>query len=213
MMRKALLVDYGGVLTGSLGHVFRDAEVAAGVPKGELVKVLLEAYGQPEGDGFVHRFERGEMEAAEFEGHLRTELAARGHQVSEEPLMSRVFGGLGPDRDNGMWDLVRSARSQGVGTGLLSNSWGTAGYPLTLLHECFEDLVISGEVGLRKPDPAIYLLAAERLGVGVVDCIFVDDLDSNVEAAQAVGMAGVVHRGDVIATAEAIEAFLGLSLR
>lgn len=211
--RRALLVDYGGVLTGSLGNVFRQAEQRASIPEGTLVQVLLDAYADRAGDGFVHRFERGEIDTPAFEAEMRAALETRGHLLDDTPLMGHVFAGLGPDLDNGMWALVRTARASSILTGLLSNSWGVNGYPMARLNECFDDLVISGEVGLRKPDPAIYQLAAERLEVDPGQCAFVDDFPGNVEAARELGMFGVLHRGDTEATAVALEGYFGCSLR
>jgi epoxide hydrolase-like predicted phosphatase len=93
-----------------------------------------------------------------------------------------------------MLDVVTAARRAGVRTGLLSNSWGREGYPRERFGELFDTVVISGEVGLRKPDPAIFALAAERLNLPPAACVFVDDLDVNVHAAEAAGMAGIHHR-------------------
>ena len=103
----------------------------------------------------------------------------------------RLFGGMQPD--HAMLDGVRTARRAGVRTGMLSNSWGADRYPHELLGELFDAWVISGEVGLRKPDPAIYSLAAERLGLTPHDCVLVDDLPGNLKPARAMGMATVRH--------------------
>jgi epoxide hydrolase-like predicted phosphatase len=92
---------------------------------------------------------------------------------------------------------------------MLSNSWGDAThYDGPLLEELFDAWVISGEVGLRKPDPAIYELAAERLGLAPEACVFVDDLPGNLKPAGALGMATVLHRGDAAATLAEIGALL-----
>ncbi|WP_298180084.1 HAD-IA family hydrolase [Saccharomonospora sp.] len=89
---------------------------------------------------------------------------------------------------------VRRARAQGVRTALLSNA---AGGPEARrgLADCFDVLVFSGEVGVAKPDAAVYLLTADRLGVPVDECVFVDDSPRNVAGAVAVGMVGVRHVG------------------
>ncbi len=211
--RKALLVDYGGVLTHDLGTVLKAADAKSGLPAGTISRVIIEAYRQPEGQGFVHRFERGELDRDGFAAELQMELMANGFALRETGILDDVLFGLRPDAESGMWALVRSAREQGVATALLSNSWGTDGYPLDLLNDVFDELIISGEVGLRKPDAAIFRLACDRLGVHASDAIFVDDFDVNVQAARALGMAGVLHAGDVDATALLLEDFLGLSLR
>jgi epoxide hydrolase-like predicted phosphatase len=119
--------------------------------------------------------------------------------VRSEQLITRLFGGMQPDA--AMIDGVREARGAGARTALLSNSWGDAtGYDRPLLEELFDAWVISSEVGLRKPDPAIYELAAERLGLPAEACVFVDDLPGNLKPARALGMATVLHRGDAPST-------------
>lgn len=118
--------------------------------------------------------------------------AAAGREVRAEGLLASLFAEVEADEE--MFGGVAAARAAGVRTGLLSNSWGTVGYPRERFGALFDAVVISAEVGLRKPDPAIFLLAAERLGLPPRACVFVDDLDGNVAVARSVGMAGVVHR-------------------
>ena len=86
------------------------------------------------------------------------------------------------------------ARRAGIPTGLISNSWVMDHYDRRLIGELFDVVVISAEVGLHKPQPEIYLLAAERLGLEPADCVFVDDLRENCDGAEAVGMTAVLHR-------------------
>jgi len=93
-----------------------------------------------------------------------------------------------------MVDAVREIRASDLLTGLVSNSWSTAHYDRKLLEELFDAVVISAEVGLHKPQPEIYLLAAERLEVEPAACLFVDDLRENCEGAEAVGMTAIRHR-------------------
>lgn len=211
--RRALLLDYGGVLTIDLATVFARADDDAGLPRGTIGRVIVGAYRDPEGDGFVHRLERGEIDRDGFGVAIQQELMANGFALHDPTVLDRVFADLRPDHESGLWAVVRSARRQGIATGLLSNSWGTDGYPLDLLRECFEDLVLSGEVGLRKPDPAIFELACERLSVAPADAVFVDDFEVNVEAARTVGLRAVHHRGDVDATTAQLEELLGVTLR
>jgi epoxide hydrolase-like predicted phosphatase len=94
-----------------------------------------------------------------------------------------------------MIDAVRTARAAGIRTGLISNSVGTDIYDRAVLDELFEATVISGEVGLHKPQPEIFLLGAEQLGLPPAACVFVDDLRENCAGAEAVGMTAVLHRG------------------
>jgi epoxide hydrolase-like predicted phosphatase len=96
--------------------------------------------------------------------------------------------------DEEMVSAVRDLRRAGIRTGLISNSWSVERYDRDLLADLFEDVVLSAEVHLHKPQPEIYLLAAERLGVEPRACLFVDDLRENCEGAEAVGMTAVRHR-------------------
>jgi epoxide hydrolase-like predicted phosphatase len=107
--------------------------------------------------------------------------------------------------------VLRQAKAAGLSTALLSNSWGLD-YPREQWDELFDVVVISGEVGMRKPEARIYQLAAERLGVAPEACVFVDDLAPNIRGAQAVGMVGV-HHVTPQQTIEELEALLGITLR
>ncbi|GAA1234151.1 HAD-IA family hydrolase [Prauserella halophila] len=89
-------------------------------------------------------------------------------------------------------ELVDIARAHGVRTALLSNAVG-GGSVRRRLAERFDDLVFSGEVGVMKPEPEVFLLTAERLGLPPGSCVFVDDAPGNVFGAVAAGMVGVRH--------------------
>lgn len=95
-----------------------------------------------------------------------------------------------------------SARAAGLKTGLLSNSWGTSLYPRELLDELFDAVVVSGEVGMRKPDPAIFTLITQRLGVDADRCVFVDDYPGHLESAATAGMITVLHTSPAQTIAE-----------
>jgi HAD superfamily hydrolase (TIGR01509 family) len=75
----------------------------------------------------------------------------------------------------------------------LSNSWGNE-YDRSDWEEMFDAVVISGEVGMRKPEPGIFELALRRIGLRAGECVFIDDMAHNVDAAQQAGLAGIVHR-------------------
>jgi epoxide hydrolase-like predicted phosphatase len=111
-----------------------------------------------------------------------------------------------------MEHAVAQARRQGVRTGLVSNSWGKERYDRARLDELFDGVVISGEEGIRKPDPAIYALGASRIGLEPGDVVFVDDLPGNLKPARALGMATVRHV-DAADTIAELEELLGVRLR
>jgi epoxide hydrolase-like predicted phosphatase len=205
---RGLLLDYGGVLTTSVSASFLDWERAQGVEPGRILKLLVGAYDDADG-GIIGALERGELTVDDFDARMAQLLVDSGHSVPEGSVLAGLFAGMRPAGD--LWDVAARARSAGVRTGLLSNSWGTELYPWERLHETFDTLVISGEVGLRKPDPAIFELAAERLGLEPAQCAFVDDLDRNVRAAADLGMHAVHHTGDVEETRRRLQGLLGLA--
>jgi putative hydrolase of the HAD superfamily len=112
--------------------------------------------------------------------------------------------------DQVMHDMIRAARQAGLRTALLSNSWGAI-YPRDLFPELFDAVVISAEVGMRKPEERIFLHAAELLGLEPGECVFIDDIAENVAAAQAAGLVGVQHR-TAQETAERLTELLGITL-
>lgn len=144
------------------------------------------------GDSPVHRLERGELPVAEFDAVLAARLAEQGSPVAAPGLTRRMLGDL-ERLDDSMLGLVRRARDAGVRTALLSNSWGNE-YPTELMDGLFDVVVISGEVGMRKPELRIYRHTVELLGLEPGECVMVDDLPHNVSAAAAAGMVGVLHR-------------------
>jgi epoxide hydrolase-like predicted phosphatase len=207
---RALLVDYGGVMTSSMGRVFAQFCLEAGVDPSVLKRLIGDAYGGGEPDGVMARLERGEIELAEFERWMAEQLSEGLLQpIDWQGLKDRMNADMHPD--TAMIDAVRRARAAGIRTALVSNSWGSGAYERALFPDLYDQVVISGEVGARKPEPRIYLLTAERLGVQPPDCVFVDDLLQNVEGAKAVGMEGIVHRSAEF-TIPKLESLFGLSL-
>jgi epoxide hydrolase-like predicted phosphatase len=201
---RCLIVDYGGVLTTPIRDSFGAWAAADGIELVELTAAVGALLGADAPDSPVHGLERGELSVAEFERQLAAQLRrADGGAVLAPGLLTRAFAGIRPSV--AMVEAVRRARAQGIRTGLLSNSWGLD-YDRAGWAELFDGVVISGEVGLRKPDPEIYLLAAERLGVPPEECVFVDDLAANVRGAAAVGMTGVqlVEAADTVAELEVL---------
>jgi putative hydrolase of the HAD superfamily len=199
---RGLIVDYGGVLTTDVFASFRAFCEAEGLAPETVRDRFL---GDPQARSLLADLETGRLREGEFEPAFAAVL-----EVSSEQLIDRLFGGMEPDE--AMVDGVRAARDAGVRTAMLSNSWGEDRYDRAQLGELFDVLVISGEVGIRKPDPAIYELAAERLGLAPADCVFVDDLPGNLKPARALGMATVVHRGDAATTLAELSDLLGVPL-
>ena len=181
---RGLLVDFGGVLTTDIWRSFDLFCTSEGLEAGR-VKEMFRADG--EALALLRRLERGDVSDGEFERSFGAML-----EVEPEGLIGRLFAGLGPDEE--MIAAVEAVRRAGIPTGLISNSWGTGIYERAPM-EIFDATVISGDVGLHKPEPAIYKLGAERIGIEPAACIFVDDLRENIAGAEAVGMTAILHRG------------------
>lgn len=180
---RGLLVDFGGVLTTDIWRSFRAFCGREGLEP-DAVRELFRRDG--EGLHLLRALERGQLEDEEFERRFSVLLG-----VEATELIERLFADLGPEET--MIEAVTEIRRAGVPTGLISNSWGTGIYDRAPLA-AFDAAVISGEVGLHKPEPEIYLLGAERIGVPAAECVFVDDLRENVAGAEAVGMTALLHR-------------------
>jgi len=183
---RGLLVDFGGVLTTNVFESFRAFCEAEGLDP-EAVKRLFRQ--DPRALQELRRLEVGEVTEQDFADRFAPLLGIR----KTEGLVDRLFAGMRPD--DAMIGAVRRAREQGVRTGLVSNSWGAGRYDRDSFPELFDGVVISGEVGLHKPQPEIFRLGAERIGVPPERCVFVDDLRENCAGAESVGMTAVLHRG------------------
>ncbi len=210
----ALVVDWGGVLTEPLDGALRAWANLDGVDYDHYVAVMREWLGVHQGqlaqDNPVAALERGEIEVPDFERQFAIRLSASaGIEIRAEGLLQRMFDQF--VHAPAMAGLVLRARRAGLRTGLLSNSWGNE-YPREGWDEMFDSIVISGEVGMRKPDPEIFAHVLGLLDVPAGQTVFVDDLAPNVEAARALGLIGVHHTSYESTTAE-LEEHFGLHLR
>jgi len=202
-MTRGLLIDFGGVLTSNVFESFAAFCRAEGLDADTVRDRFREDRGARD---LLGELEEGRISNAEFEARFAPMLGV----AEPDGLIARLFAGM--QHDEAMFEAVAAAKRAGVRTGLVSNSWGEEGYDRTRFGELFDVLVISGEIGIRKPAPEIYALAAERLGRPPERCVFVDDLPGNLKPAAAIGMATVLHR-DAGATIPRLEALLGVSLR
>ncbi len=143
----------------------------------------------PQGRTLFARLERGQVSQEYVESFIGERLG-----INPERLLSRMCADLRPNQP--MLDTLTALRATGVRTAVLSNSWG-AGYfdPYLLcdLHSYAEVVLRSDEVGVRKPDRAIYELLTTALDVDPTDCVFVDDVAANLPPAQSLGMRAVHH--------------------
>jgi putative hydrolase of the HAD superfamily len=190
-MMRALISDFGGVLTTPLSRGFLAYQEEAGVSLEELGLAMQRAT-EAHGEHPLFALERGEITEAEFARRLGEQLDGR---FDLGRLRELYFERLHPNLP--MIDHIAKLRRRGLRTALLTNNvreweplWRAK---LPELDDVFEVVVDSAFVGLRKPDPAIYRLTLERLGDGLraEECVFLDDLDVNCESARALGMTAV----------------------
>jgi putative hydrolase of the HAD superfamily len=197
-----LLVDYGGVLTTDLFASFRAFCELHGIAADEIGRRFREDRASRQ---LLIGLETGKLPEEEFEPRFAQMLG-----VPSAGLIDGLFAGSSPDEP--MVAAVLKARRSGIRTGLISNSWGTRRYDRGRLAELFDGVVISGEVGIRKPAPEIYEMGARAIGVEPPACVFVDDLPFNLEPAARLGMATVHHTSAEQTIAE-LERLLGTELR
>ncbi|MBE3009016.1 HAD family phosphatase [Microbispora sp. NEAU-D428] len=216
-MLKGVLIDWGGVLTTSLAESIAEWIEADRIdPRHyrEVMRALVaQAYRagvEPDGENPIHALERGEIPVLEFERALAARLVTLdGGPPEADGLLTRMFAGFRPVEE--MNEMLRQARVAGLGTCLVSNSWGDH-YSREGWEVLFDAVVISGEVGMRKPEERIFRHALGLLGLEPTQCVFVDDIEANILAARSIGLVGV-HHSEPAATITEMERLFGLSFR
>ena len=198
----AAIFDLGGVLTTPVLESFADFERDLGLKPGELVKTFREHYSRTDGDSDFHLLETGQITEADYYRRLGAKLGEMGSTITmpDDPaeVRKRLWGKIRRN-DEMIETATRIAGHYKVG--LLTNNvkeWGgwREFYPTDVFHV----VVDSSDVGMRKPDPRIYRLTCERLGVMPQRAVFVDDIEDNVVGARNVGLRGIrfTTNGEVI---------------
>ena len=197
-MIRAVVFDLGGVILDSPLETFLRWEGERGLAPGTLGRVVVGSGP----DGAWSRLERGELNLAGFCEAFDAELAAAGARVSAAELMAEVArtSGVRPV----MLSALTSLRERGLKLGALTNNWPWEidGDPLEPLRREFDAFVESYKVGLRKPDPRIYQLICQELGVTPAQAVFLDDIGVNLKAARALGMTTIKVKDPVTALDE-----------
>ncbi len=200
---QAVISDFGGVLTTPLFNAFAHVQEEQGIPLESLGMAMWRAT-QERGENPLFPLERGELSEPEFLAIVGAALSAEvGREVSMENFGERYFAQLHPNDE--LIAYLRSLKEdRGVRLAMLTNNvreWEARWRSMIPdIDELFELVVDSAFVGMRKPDPAIYALTLERLGLPAEACAFVDDIDVNCEAAAALGIRAV----QFVDTAQAI---------
>lgn len=185
MKFSGLILDFGGVITSRFRTALASFCEREGLNADRLHHVLRV---DPEGKAALFEAEAGRISQREFERRLGKLL-----EVPDLDLTKRICADLRPCEP--MLELVATARTKGIRTALLSNSWGTGGYDIYSgfdLPRYFDVVVVSDLVGCAKPDPAIYELAVSKLNLPPAECIFADDVARNLKPAADLGITTVL---------------------
>ncbi len=207
-MIEVVVSDFGGVLTTPLEGSFDAYAREVGLPL-EALGSAIRARADRDGVNPIHQLEVGAITERDFLDGLAADLTALGHpEVATEGFAAAYFRHL--DVNDTMVAALRSWRSRGLRLALCTNNvaeWEPLWRAMLPIDELFEVVVDSAFVGVRKPDPAIYRLVLERLGVPAGHCAFVDDLAVNCDAASALGFHAVRFTGTAAAVS-AVERLL-----
>lgn len=194
MTRDTVIFDFGGVITSSPFEAFNRMEAERGLPH-NLVRRINSA--NPDGNAWA-LFERAEIDAERFDALFAEEAQALGYDLPGRDVLALLSGEIRP----AMVAAIDWLKANGYRVGCITNNV-PAGHgaqmssstekakAIAAVMTRFDHVVESSKVGIRKPDPAIYRLASEALGVAPEHCVYLDDLGINCKPAAALGMAAI----------------------
>ncbi len=191
---KAVLWDFGGVITSSPFDAFKRYEAERGFPVDTIRRINAT---NPDSNAWA-RFERAEIDAVAFDSLFAEESAAVGHQIPGEDVLGLLSGDIRP----AMVAAIDAIKVAGLRVGCITNnvpSGHGAGMArdeakaaeIASIMARFDHVIESSKVGLRKPDPLIYLMMCDALGVAPHACVYLDDLGINCKPAAALGMRAI----------------------
>ena len=209
-MIEAVLWDFGGVLTSSPFEAFARFERERGLPPDFLRRVNTRNHLE----NAWARLERAEIDIVAFDEEFAAESRAMGHEVRGADVIPLLSGDPRPE----MIEALRRIKQRGLKTGCITNNVVVVATdsPRTIykaeIMTLFDRVIESAKVGLRKPDPRIYAMMAEALGIEPRACVYLDDLGINLKPARALGMTTikVVEPGAAI---DELERAVGFPLR
>ncbi|MFT4822435.1 MAG: putative hydrolase of the HAD superfamily [Halioglobus sp.] len=208
---KAVVFDFGGVFTDSPFHAFTAYAKKIGASDEQVSDIVFGGYGV-DGDHPWHRVERGEITLEKARDDIMELGSKQGLTIDIWEVfmaMSENGGGLREE----LVDYVRTIRASGLATGIITNNvvefrehWRS----MLPVEELFDFVVDSSEVGMRKPNPAIFEKALEIAGLSSEQVIFLDDYEGNVIAAEALNIQTILVDGDGAKTVADLDAILAL---
>jgi putative hydrolase of the HAD superfamily len=208
----AAIFDLGGVMTEPLFRNRHDIDPQYMNLVAFFLNDFRDHYHLPTGAHDLHLLETGKISDDEFFDRMCKRYEEAGNEPVDARMAQKVVFGRGMVASSAMIDAVRQVKSAGYRTALLTNISrdGEAVWrALIPVEDLFDIVTDSSKVGLRKPDPRIYELTCERLGVTPDRCIFVDDLACNVEAAAQLGMHTIQCLDPIAVADEVVQLLLG----
>ena len=205
MKTKAVIFDFGGVITSSPFEAFNAFEVERGYLKNIIRRINST---NPNGNAWA-LFERNEIDAGQFDEMFTAEAAARNHVIRGSDVLALLSGSIRP----AMVAKIDACKAAGLKVGCLTNNVqtghgaGMAGSDakageIAAIMAKFDVVIESSKVGLRKPDPRIYAMVCEQLGVEPTECIYLDDLGINCKPAASMGMHAIKVESEAQALAD-----------
>lgn len=205
MGRDTVIFDFGGVITSSPFEAFARMEAERGLPAGLVRRINAT---DPDTNAWA-LFERAAIDAATFDVRFADEARALGHELRGNDVLALLSGDIRPR----MVAAIDWLKAQGYRTGCITNNVpaghgaGMAGSldkaaAVAAILDRFDHVIESSKVGIRKPDPRIYRMACDALGVEPAQCVYLDDLGINCKPAAAMGMAAIKVTGEAQALAD-----------
>jgi putative hydrolase of the HAD superfamily len=210
-MFEAVIWDFGGVLTSSPFEAFSRFESERGLP----ADIIRRTNAANHLENAWAKFERAEVDIETFDRLFAAESLALGAEVRGRDVLPLLAGDLRPEMVEALRRIKTKFKTGCITNNLPANAIGSAGGRTLYIAEVmalFDHVIESAKIGLRKPDPKIYHLMVEALGVDPKACIYLDDLGVNLKPAREMGMTTIKVVGAKQALAE-LEAATGLALR
>jgi putative hydrolase of the HAD superfamily len=209
---RAVIFDLGGVVFSSPFEAFSRYARANGLPDGFLRRLNAT---DPDTNAWA-RLERNEVGRAGFAELFEADARAAGHEIDGRVVLDLLVGEIRPS----MVEALRRCHDR-LKTAGLTNNFGPAEEAdpsgafegiMAEVIDLFDVVVESSNVGLRKPDPAIYELVCRELGVAPTEAVFLDDLGVNLKPARAMGMT-TIKVDDPDRALDELEQVVGFALR
>ena len=210
-MIEAVIWDFGGVLTSSPFEAFARFETERGLP----TDIIRRTNANNHWENAWAKFERAEVDIEAFDQLFATELLALGAEVRGKHVLPLLSGDLRPEMVEALRRVKAKFKTGCITNNLPANAIGSLGGRSLYVAEVmalFDHVIESAKIGLRKPDPRIYQMMVEALGVDPKNCVYLDDLGVNLKPAREMGMTTIKVLNASQAIGE-LEAVTGLALR